>query len=191
MVTTFWQPLLRSKTHQQQNFNGYANAASYALGAAALLGLCRVPGMSHRGNRWWISFLSLLLNGGFVYCMGRAVRTWQLYVGYIALQVVFRVSTAVAMLQVGSEVCERAALEGMDGVPKSAQPRLAMVFSITELLGSCVQASVETLFKYASNGSGGKLGLSTRFELLGAGVAGIALLLLVGRLIEGAVRRLM
>eukprot|EP00928_Gymnodinium_smaydae_P063310 TRINITY_DN46939_c0_g1_i1.p1 TRINITY_DN46939_c0_g1~~TRINITY_DN46939_c0_g1_i1.p1 ORF type:complete len:495 (-),score=85.85 TRINITY_DN46939_c0_g1_i1:154-1638(-) len=171
MVTTFWQPLLRSKTHREADLNGYVNAIAFALGAAAVLGSGSLRVLAQPSNRRWIILTSMLVGGVLVFATGAAEFEWQVYVAYVVFQVIFRVASAVATLQIGLEIRREAA--AATGI---AKPRLALVISLTEVFGACSQICVETVLKGLHGGAhGGKLPLAARFEILGVGVVGIAL----------------
>jgi len=155
LVVLYWQSLARTKSHHHDNSNGFVSAAGFVLGLSALLGFAKAPFLSNRGNRWWIISLSMPVAGLLVYSMGSADQVLQLYICFIAFQVVFRLSGAICTQQVGCEI--RQSVE---------RPPLALQMCISEMMSVCTQIVVQSIFKHWDFAG------SARFEALGLGLCG-------------------
>jgi len=185
MALTLWQSLLTAKSNEPHDTNGFVTAASYLLGVLVLLILARTPMLSDRGNRWWMIDASLFLSGALLWWMGEASGVVGVYSAFIMFQLVFRVVQAVALQQVGVVVREAAqAAESSRICASQNRARMALFFSITELLSSCVQAAVQYAFKHVHTANGKRLPLAMRFEMLGACLCGLAAILMATKLVS-------
>lgn len=212
LVTTYWQPLLREKTHRKQDWNGLANSAGYLLGALALIASSRMHVLADPGYRRRAIVTSMTLCGILIVAMGSVRGVLLFYSCFAVFQAVFRLSSAAATQQVGAEVRGREAAaesarleavrltapacasEGAACPPAAAAPplpraRLALLVSATEVLGSCAQGLAQLAFGAWRTPGGARQPLSSGFVALGVGLVVAAAIFAIGVGVAAARRR--
>lgn len=175
-VGTYWQSLLRVQKHDNEDLNGYISALAFFVTAVFLTATSQTRCFRNRTYRR--PFITILLSvaGILVHLIGVSSGSAGLYTAYVAYQLVFRAFGVLAMQQVGGEVC---AVVDMDRTQR--RTRLALLFSVTSICSSCVEAFVQLLFLHVPGSSkSGHLLLKTRFESMGLFLCSMAVLYLIG-----------
>mmetsp|Transcript_88158 Transcript_88158/g.248026 ORF Transcript_88158/g.248026 Transcript_88158/m.248026 type:complete len:503 (-) Transcript_88158:99-1607(-) len=199
MVATFWQALLRAKTHMRNDLNGFVTSGSFLVSIVAILALADAPALCGPKAGCRIMVASLFASGILVLVMGLSGSACVVYSAYFMYEVLFVVSGTVALQQIGAEVhgavsarshlaivneVDAPRCAGISSTTGPRRPRLALLLSFNQVLGALAQAAVQCAFAHIhGEAKSGRLTLSARFQILGASLCCAAALLLALKLV--------